>query len=80
MNRIRSLTPIMDVVPASSFMWQWPRTFVEVGLRRLVELGDVSEERARAITQAFATGEATPGTRMVTPAVIEIIAVRGTAI
>lgn len=77
---IRSLTPILDVVPASSFVWQWPRTFVDVGLRRLVELGDLSEERARAIAQAFATGEATPGTRMVTPAVVEIIAVRGTPI
>jgi SAM-dependent methyltransferase len=77
---IRSLTTIMDVVPASSFMWQWPRTFMDVGLRRLVDLGDLTEERARAITKAFADAEATPGTRMVTPAVVEIIAVRGTAV
>jgi SAM-dependent methyltransferase len=74
---IRSLTPIMDVVPASNFIWQWPRTFMDVGLRRLVDLGDVTEAQAAAVTQAFATGEATPGTRMVTPAVIEIVAVRG---
>ena len=76
---LRSLTPIIDIVPASSFVWQWPRTFVDVGLRRLVELGDLGEERARAIADAFASGEAAPGTRMVTPAVLEIIAVRGRA-
>lgn len=74
---IRSLTTIMEVVPVSNFMWQWPRTFMDVGLRRLVDLGDVTEARAAAITKAFATGEATPGTRIVTPAVIEIIAVKG---
>lgn len=73
---IRSLTPIMDVVPASSFVWQWPRTFMDVGVRRLVDLGDLTEESARAITDAFAAGEAAPGTLMVTPAVLEIIAVR----
>ena len=77
---IRSLTTIMDVIPASSFVWQWPRTFMDVGLRRLVDLGDLSEEKARAIMKAFADGEATPGTRMVTPAVVEIIAVRGSTI
>jgi hypothetical protein len=64
-------------VTPSDFMWQWPRAFVEVGLRRLVDLGELSEEQARGITQAFATCEATPGGRIVTPAVIEIIAVRG---
>ena len=74
---IRSLTTIMDVVPASSFVWQWPRTFMDVGVRRLVDLGDLSEERAGAIMKAFADAEATPGTRMVTPAVVEIVAVRG---
>ena len=55
---IRSLTPIIEVVPASNFMWQWPRTFMDVGVRRLVDLGDLTEAQAAAITQAFATGEA----------------------
>jgi SAM-dependent methyltransferase len=71
---IRSLTTIMDVVTPSSFVWQWPRTFMDVGLRRLVDLGDLSEEKAQAIMKAFDDGEATPGTRMVTPAVLEIVA------
>jgi hypothetical protein len=49
---------------------------MDVGLKRLVDLGDLTGDQARAITRAFETAEATPGTRMVTPAVIEIIAVR----
>jgi SAM-dependent methyltransferase len=73
---IRSLIPIIDIVDPSNFMWQWPRAFVDVGLRRLVELGDLTEQQAHAVTRAFADGEATPGTRIVTPAVLEIVAVR----
>ena len=49
---------------------------MEVGLRRLVDLGRLTPDRARAISQAFATAEATPHALMVTPAVLEIIAVR----
>ncbi len=74
---IRSLRPIIDVVPASSFVWQWPKAFVEVGLRRLVELGHMAPERARAISETFAAHEAAPHTLMITPAVLEIIAARG---
>src|SRR5262249_22326524 len=39
---IHSTQPIIDVVPAKSFIWQWPRTFLLAGLRRLAELGHVS--------------------------------------
>jgi SAM-dependent methyltransferase len=73
---IRTLTPIVDVVSPSNYLWQWPRAFVEVGVRRLADLGELSQEQARAITGVFAAAEATPGTRMVNPVVVEIIAVR----
>src|SRR3989449_548005 len=72
----RSLRPIIDVVPRSDFVWEWPSSFMEVGLRRLVDLGRLTPDRARTISQAFATAEATPQALMVTPAVLEIIAVR----
>jgi len=72
----RSLRPIIDVVPRSDFVWEWPSSFMEVGLRRLVDLGRLTPDRARTISQAFATAEATPHALMVTPAVLEIIAVR----
>ncbi|MGH9750969.1 MAG: methyltransferase domain-containing protein [Candidatus Polarisedimenticolia bacterium] len=73
---VRSLRPLVDVVPASSRIWQWPKTFLEVGLRRLVDLGRLGEDRAAAIRQAFAAREAEPHTLMITPAVLEIVAVR----
>jgi len=72
----KSLRPIIDVVPASDFIWQWPKAFIEVGLRRLVDLGRLAPDRARAMSKAFAACEAAPGTLMITPAVLEIIAVR----
>jgi hypothetical protein len=72
----KSLQPIIDVVPASNFVWQWPTAFIQVGLRRLVDLGHLTADRARAISEALAASEAAPRTLMVTPAVLEIIAVR----
>jgi SAM-dependent methyltransferase len=71
-----SVTPIIDMVGPSDFVWQWPRAFVEVGLRRLVELGHLTPERAHAMGEAVTQAEAAPATRMITPAVLEIIAVR----
>ena len=74
--QVMDLRPIIDMVPPSSDVWQWPKSFIEVGLRRLVDLGQLPAERARAISGALAAAEASPGTRMITPAVLEIIAVR----
>ena len=73
---IKSLQPIVEIVPASSFVWQWPKSFLHVGLRRLVDLGRMTEDRAAAISRAFAEAEAAPHTLMITPAVLEIVAVR----
>lgn len=74
---LRSLTTYIDVISPANFEWQWPRAFIDVGVRRLVDLGSLSEEQAEGVVRAVAAGETTPGTRMVTPAVLEIIAVRG---
>jgi hypothetical protein len=74
---IRSLRPILDIVAPSDDIWQWPKSFLEIGLRRLVDLGRLDANRARALGRAFAAREEEPGTLMVTPAVLEIIAVRG---
>jgi len=72
----QSLHPIVDVVPASNFVWQWPAAFLRVGLPRLVELGHLTTDRARAIADSLTAREASPNTLMVTPALLEIIAVR----
>lgn len=65
--------PIVEVIKPSDFMWQWPRTFVNVGLDRLVEIGEMTKSGAEAVRQEFARLEKVPGIRMFTPAVLEII-------
>jgi len=73
---VLSLQPIVDVVTPANFVWEWPKAFVGAGLHRLVELGRLSAPRAAEIEAAFTAAEASPGTLMVTPAVLEVIAVR----
>jgi SAM-dependent methyltransferase len=73
---VREVRPIVDVVTPASAVWQWPRAFVEVGLRRLVELGRLESARAREIWEGFLARERAPGTWTATPAVLEILAER----
>jgi hypothetical protein len=73
---LRTLTPIIDIVPVSNYVWQWPKAFVDVGLRRLVDLGSMSRARAQEIQAAFDSAEKRPRTLVITPAVVEIVAVR----
>ena len=73
---IQSLRPIVDIVQPSNFVWRWPQSFVEVNLRRLVDLDRMTPDRARVIARAVAAAQAKPHTYMITPAVLEIIAIR----
>jgi SAM-dependent methyltransferase len=73
---IRGLAPLAEVARPGDHVWQWPRAYVEVGVRRLVELGRIDGSRARAIAAAYAAAEATAHAFVVTPLVIEIIAAR----
>jgi SAM-dependent methyltransferase len=73
---VRSIRPIIDIVPADHLSWAWLRAFIDVGRRRLIDLGYLTESRSAAIWQAFTEFESTPKARMVTPAVMEIVAVR----
>ena len=73
---VRFLRPVVDIVAPSDDIWQWPKSFLEIGLRRLVDLGYLDDARARAIGAAFAARETEPNTFMITPAVLEVVAVR----
>src|SRR5438045_5325183 len=72
--KIHSVRPIVDVITPRSFVWQWPKTFVAVGVNRLVDIGRITADEARAIHDAFAERERAAHTLMITPAVLEIIA------
>ena len=71
---LRSARPILDVVEPDHLSWTWLATFLEVGHRRLVDLGYLTP--AESIWHAFTALRATPGARMITPAVLEITARR----
>jgi SAM-dependent methyltransferase len=73
---LRSVRPVVDIVSPSDFIWQWPKTFFHNGLRRLVEVGQLTPERAWLMSKAFAECETTPNAMMVTPGVVEIVATR----
>ena len=70
---VESVRPIVEVLTPSDFMWQWPKAFVESGTERLRSLGALDTAKAQRIREAFATAEAAPGVRMVTPLVLEVI-------
>jgi SAM-dependent methyltransferase len=73
---IKSVQPIVDIVGPSDLIWQWPKSFFHSGLRRLVNVGKLATERAQDMARAFAEWETAPNTMMITPGVVEIIAVR----
>jgi SAM-dependent methyltransferase len=75
---IRSVHPIIDVVQPGHPKWGWLQSFIEVGRQRLVDLGYLTAAEAESVWQAFKAVEAAPGTRMISPAVLEIIAQRRT--
>ncbi len=73
---LRHVRPIVEMAPATDPMWVWLRTFFEVGRERLCELGILTPDRAETLWQRFLALEATPGSLVITPGVLEIVAVR----
>ncbi|MDB4907100.1 MAG: hypothetical protein JWO05_1884 [Gemmatimonadetes bacterium] len=74
--RLTSVRPLVDIVPPTSFVWEWPSSFVEIGAQRLVDLGRMTTEEMHTLVQAYAESAQVPGALMATPGVIEIIATR----
>jgi len=73
---IRQMRPIVNIVKPDTMLWLWLRTFIEVGRRRLIDIGYLTPERSERIWEAFKAFEAAPGSRMITPGVLEIVARR----
>jgi SAM-dependent methyltransferase len=73
---VRTLTPLAFAARPGDPAWVWPTVFVDVGVRRLVDLGRLDAARGRAIADAYAATERMPGAFQVTPTVIEIVAVK----
>jgi ubiquinone/menaquinone biosynthesis C-methylase UbiE len=72
---IEHMTPIVEVVSPVDPKWDWLAAFVESGRKRLTSLGDLATDRSDAIGAAMRRWPgAIPPVRMMTPAVLEIVA------
>jgi SAM-dependent methyltransferase len=71
---VLSITPIVRVISSRDYMWQWPASFMKIGLDRLVELGAVDAAQALAMAGALDELINAPSARMITPGVLEVIA------
>ena len=71
---IRSARPHIFCLRPSDYMWQWPATFIETYLERLIEMERIDHKFAEQVRTALANAEKNPNARMLTPLVLEIIA------
>jgi SAM-dependent methyltransferase len=71
---IRSARPHIFCVRPTDYMWQWPATFIETYLPRLIEMGRIDQEFANALRADLAGAEKNPNSLMITPLVLEIVA------
>jgi hypothetical protein len=55
-------------------MWQWPATFIEIYLPRLIEMGRIDQEFADRVRDDLAKAGKNPNALMITPLVLEIVA------
>src|SRR5439155_735183 len=71
---IRSTRPHVFCLRPSDYMWQWPTTFIEIYLPRLIEMGRIDQEFADKVRADLANAQANPNAMMITPLVLEIVA------
>jgi SAM-dependent methyltransferase len=71
---IRTTRPLIFCVRPTNYMWQWPVTFIEVYLPRLIEMGRIDRKFADKVRADLAAAEKHPNAFMITPLVAEIVA------
>jgi SAM-dependent methyltransferase len=74
--RVRHVRHHVFAITPRDAMWQWPASFVDINLNRMLELGRVSAEWVGQVRKDFRDAEADERTLMTTPLVIEVIAER----
>lgn len=72
--RLLEVRPLVFAIRPRDFFWEWPRSFIESHVPRLIELGRIDEEKGAEILRSLESWERDPATIMLTPMVIEIIA------
>jgi SAM-dependent methyltransferase len=72
--KIESLKPYVDVVSKDDNVWRWPIGFFDIHIDRLLQQNRITPDIANDMREEFARVSEKPGTLMVTPLVLEIIA------
>ena len=71
---IRSARPHVFCLRPGDYMWQWPATFIEIYLTRLIQMGRIDQKFADQVRADLASAERNRNSFMLTPLVLEIIA------
>jgi SAM-dependent methyltransferase len=74
--RIIHSVPHVFVVSPGDGKWQWPASFIESNLTRLLDLGRVTTEWTESVRKEFREAMMDDNTLMITPMVLEVIARR----
>ena len=73
---ILEANPRVLTLSPRDYAWQWPASFVEINLARLLELGRVDSAWVETVRREFREAESDPMTLLNTPMFLEIIARR----
>src|SRR5215470_7798169 len=71
---IRSARPHVFCLRPNDYMWQWPATFIETYLPRLMQMGRIDQKFADKLRADLASAERNRNSLMLTPLVLEIVA------
>lgn len=72
--KINYTKPHIFTVQPHHYMWNWVTSFVDINLRRMVELGIATEEWTDTVRSEFTQASSNPNSWMMTPCVLEIVA------
>ncbi len=72
--RILNTKPISFSAQPHQPVWQWPASFIDINLQRMLELGQVNHAWAEVLRADFSALQSNPNALLITPMVLEIIA------
>jgi ubiquinone/menaquinone biosynthesis C-methylase UbiE len=72
--RVIEIVPHVRTISPRDYTWQWPKSFIEINVARLQELGRISDELAEDILREFHEADGDPNSWFTTPLFLEIVA------
>ncbi|HEV3409365.1 MAG TPA: methyltransferase domain-containing protein [Chthoniobacterales bacterium] len=72
--RVLEIIPRVRTISPRDYTWQWPKSFIEINVARLQELGRISDKLAAEILREFREADADPNSWFTTPMFLEIVA------